>query len=363
MIRFSSLLLVLSLAVACATARPYATFPLPARDPVVQRPAVDEWDIQWDGASERAPVDVYLGDAPDRIDRSQPIGEMTDRSLKVLGLDPRVRPYFALVGRDGEERRVAERRLPLSGAHNFRDIGGYETRDGRHVRWGLLYRSDDLADLDASDLRYLDRLGLKLVCDFRSPAEREDSPSRLPEEHPPQVAELPIQDERFDPEKIEERVLSRDLEGAHFDTLLIEGNRAFATTFAYQYRAMFERISDPAYLPALVHCTQGKDRTGFAAAIVLLALGVPEKTVMEDYLLTNVYTANDVERTLFYLRLWFFSRDEAELLRPLLQVRRDYLQAAFDAIRERYGSVDAYLTEALGVDETKREQLRSMLLR
>jgi protein-tyrosine phosphatase len=363
MIRLASLLLVLPLVVACATARPYATYPLPARDPVVQRPAIDQWEIEWDEAPERAPVAVYLGDSPDRIDRSQPIAEMTGRSVDIIGLDPAVRPYFELVGSDGTDRMVAERRLPLSGAHNFRDIGGYETADGRHVRWGLLYRSDDLADLTASDLRYLGHLGVKLVCDFRSPAERAAAPSRLPPGEPPEVAELPIQDERFDPEKIEERVMSRDLEGAHFDTLLIEGNRAFATTFAYQYRAMFERISDPAYLPALVHCTQGKDRTGFAAAIVLLALGVPEKTVMQDYLLTNVYTASDIERTLFYLRLWLFSRDEAELLRPLLQVRRDYLQAAFDAIHEHYGSVDAYLTHALGVDEAKRERLRSMLLR
>ena len=355
-------LLFLPLALACSASSPYTTFPLSTREPVVQRPAIDQWEIQWDAASELAPVTVYMGESPDRIESSQLVGEMTERSLRVIGLDPSQRPYFRLVPQDGEERVVAERRLPLSGAHNFRDLGGYATADGRRVRWGMLYRSGDLADLSASDLRYLKRLDVNLVCDFRSPGEREDAPDRLPEDDPPEVAQLEIEHDSFDPNEIKDRILSRDLEGADFDTLLIEGNRAFATTFAYQYRAMFERISHPASLPALLHCTQGKDRTGFAAALVLLALGVPEGAVMDDYLLTNVYTASQIERTLLYLRWWFFSRQDAEVVRPLLQVRRDYLQAALDVIHEEYGGVDHYLSEMLGVDEPRREQLRALLL-
>ena len=356
------LVLLLPVALACSSS-PHRTFPLPTAEPVVQRPAIDRWRIQWDGAPEQAPVAVYLGDSPDEIDRSQPVGEMTGTSLEIIGLDPESRPYFALVGMDGQQRVVAERRLPLSGAHNFRDIGGYETSDGRRVRWGRLYRSDDLADLEKSDLRYLSRLDVSLVCDFRSPSERAGSPDRLPMEDPPRVAHLEIQHESFDPDEIQDRIISRDLEDANFENMLVQGNREFATTFAYQYRAMFERISLPANLPALVHCTAGKDRTGFAAAIVLLALGVPEQTVMEDYLLTNVYSANHIERTLLYLRLWLFSKEDAETVRPLLSARRSYLQAAFDAIDEEYGSIDTYLSEALGVDGPRREQLRALLLR
>ena len=99
-----------------------------------------------------------------------------------------------------------------------------------------------------------------------------------------------------------------------------------------------------------------------AAAIVLLALGVSEETVMQDYLLTNIYTANEIERTLFYLRLWLLSNDDAENVRPLLQVRREYLQAALDIIAEDYGSIDAYLTSALDLDAQDRQRLQALLL-
>jgi protein-tyrosine phosphatase len=353
--------LALSIAGLLSCASPYTRHPLPSSEPIVQRPAIDVWEIEWDGASESAPASVYLGDAPDRIDRTQPVAELRGGAARVIGLDPAVRPYFEIEADDGSRRVVAERLLPLAGTENFRDLGGYPAADGRRTRWGMLYRSDDLSELSREDLRYLSRLGVKLVCDFRSPGERAKSPSRLPAEAPA-VAHLAIENESFDPVEIEDRILSRDVEDADFETLLIEGNRAFATRFAHQYKTMFDRLEDSANLPALVHCTQGKDRTGFAAAIVLLALGVSEETVMQDYLLTNVYTASEVERRLLYLRLWLFSSDDAENLRPLLQVRREYLQAALDIIHEDYGSIDAYLTSALDLDAQDRQRLQSMLL-
>jgi protein-tyrosine phosphatase len=353
--------LVLSIAVLLSCASPYSRHPLPTSEPIVQRPAVDIWEIEWDGASESAPATVYLGDAPDRIDRTQPVAELRGGTARIIGLDPNVRPFFEIEAHDGSRRVIAERLLPLSGTDNFRDLGGYRAAGGRRTRWGMLFRSDDLADLSRDDLRYLSGLGVKLVCDFRSLGERERSPNRLPEVAP-SVAHLEITPEGFDPNEIEDRILSRDVEDADFETLLIEGNRAFATRFAHQYKAMFDRLEDPANLPALVHCTQGKDRTGFAAAIVLLALGVSEETVMQDYLLTNIYTANEIERTLFYLRLWLLSNDDAENVRPLLQVRREYLQAALDIIAEDYGSIDAYLTSALDLDPQDRQRLQALLL-
>jgi len=354
-------LLALPIAGVLACASPYGLHPLPATEPLVQRPAVDVWEIEWDGASKSAPATVYLGDAPDRIDRTQPIAELRGEPVEIIGLDPAVRPFFEIDASDGSRRVVAERLLPLAGTDNFRDLGGYPAAGGRHTRWGMLYRSDDLSDLTRADLRYLAGLHVKLVCDFRSPGERERSPDRLPDEAP-SVALLDIQTEGFDPVAIEEKVYSRDVGDTDYQALLIEGNRAFATRFAYQYKAMFDRLEDPANLPALVHCTQGKDRTGFAAAIVLLALGVSEETVMQDYMLTNVYTANEIESTLGYLRLWLWSDDAAEAFRPLLEVDPEYLQAALDIIHEDYGSVDAYLSSALGLDAERRARLQALLL-
>jgi protein-tyrosine phosphatase len=263
---------------------------------------------------------------------------------------------------EGMPEHVKRRHVRLEGAHNFRDVGGYATDDGRRVRWGLFYRSDDLSELTDADLGRLHELGIKLVCDFRSPAEKAEEPDRLPAQGPPAVAELPIFDESFSPAAFREKITSGSLGDTDLRRMLIEGNRLFATRYAPQYAAMFERITHREQLPALVHCTAGKDRTGFAAALVLRSLGVPLETVYEDFLLTNHYTGAEIERTLWIIRLVSLFRTDPEQVRPVLGVERAYLEAAFGAVDEHYGSFDAYRREALGVDDAELAAFRELAL-
>jgi protein-tyrosine phosphatase len=257
---------------------------------------------------------------------------------------------------------VKRRHVPLEGAHNFRDVGGYQTEDGRRVRWGLFYRSDDLSALTDADLAQLHGLGLKLVCDFRSPEEKAEEPDRLPAERTPELVELPIFDESFSPVAFREKITSGTLGDTDLRRMLVEGNRMFATRYAPQYAAMFERLTQPDQLPALVHCTAGKDRTGFAAAVLLRTLGVPLETVYEDFLLTNHYTAREIERTLWMIRLVSMFRTDPEQVRPVLGVERAYLEAAFGAVDERYGSFDAYRRDALGLDDAETAAFRGLAL-
>jgi len=263
---------------------------------------------------------------------------------------------------EGMPEHVKRRHVVLEGAHNFRDLGGYASADGRTVRWGLLYRSDNLAHLTDADLATLSRLGIKLVCDFRSAPEKAEEPDRLPAESPPAVAELPIFDESFSPSVFREKLLSGDLGDLDLRQALIEGNRLFATQFASQYAAMLDRVSQPADLPAVVHCTAGKDRAGFASAVILRTLGVPEETVYEDFLLTNHYTADFIERTLWTIRLFSLFRVDPEQVRPVLGVERAYLAAAFEEIDAKYGSFDAYRRDALGFGDAETEAFRQLAL-
>jgi protein-tyrosine phosphatase len=263
---------------------------------------------------------------------------------------------------EGMPEHVKRRHIVLDGAQNFRDLGGYATEDGRHVRWGLFYRSDSLANLSDDDLARLHELGIKLVCDFRSDAEKAEEPDRLPSDDAPEVAELPIFDESFSPAAFREKVTSGTLGDTDLRQMLIEGNRQFATRYAPQYRTMLERLSQESQLPALVHCTAGKDRTGFAAAVVLRTLGVPEETVYEDFLLTNTYTAKRIERTLLIIRVMSLFRTDPEQVRPVLGVERAYLEAAFDEIQEGYGSFDAYRRDALGFDDAEAAAFRQLAL-
>lgn len=253
---------------------------------------------------------------------------------------------------EGQPEHVRRRHLGLEGAPNFRDLGGYATEDGRSVRWGLFYRSDNLAHLTDDDLARLEELDLALVCDFRGPDEKAEEPDRLPEKHPPAVAELEIYDDSFSATSFREKLLSGDED---FDAreILIEGNRLFASKFSDRYAQMFQRISHAENLPAVVHCTAGKDRAGFASALILRTLGVPMETVYDDFLLTNLYTQDKIERTLLMVRLYSLFQVDPEKVRPILGVERAFLEAAFDEIDREYGTFDAYRRDALGLNDAE----------
>jgi protein-tyrosine phosphatase len=262
---------------------------------------------------------------------------------------------------EGQPEHVERRHLKLEGAPNFRDLGGYATEDGRSVRWQMFYRSDNLAHLTETDLDRVKQLGLQLVCDFRGPDERLEEPDRLPEVDPPAVAELAIFDDSFSSTGFREKLMSGELDDP--SQMLVDANRLFISRFSDRYAQMFERLMDPAHLPALVHCTAGKDRAGLASALILRALGVPEATVYDDYLLTNHYVADKIERSLLVIRVMSFFRVDPETIRPLLGVERKFLEAAFDEIQIRHGSFDAFRRAALGVDDAELLAFRDRSLK
>lgn len=261
---------------------------------------------------------------------------------------------------EGRPAHVERRHLKLEGAPNFRDLGGYGTEDGNTVRWGLFYRSDNLASLTDADLERVSELGLKLVCDFRGPEEKADAPDRLPEKNPPVVAELEIFNESFSSSVLREKIMSGDLEDFDGRELLIEANRMFVTRFVDRYASMFDRLMNEENLPAVVHCTAGKDRAGLASALILRTLGVPIETIFEDFLLTNHYTANRIERISMMMgAVSLFGMDPGRI-RPLLGVEPAFLEAAFETIDEKHGSFDAFRRDALGIDDAKLAAFREM---
>jgi protein-tyrosine phosphatase len=243
------------------------------------------------------------------------------------------------------------RRTPLEGATNFRDLGGYPTGDGRTVKWGMLFRSNGLFALTESDLDYLARNKFRLVCDFRSVEEQNTAPSRLPADDPPEVLSLSVRPQTGDQLRglaMSEATTVADIVAAYADVY-----RAYARDHHDQFGAFLARLADADSYPAVFHCMAGKDRTGFAAAIILSALGVPRELVFEDYLLTNTHWA---------LRARFPDAMDAEAQAAFGAARREYLEAAFDEIHGSHDSLDSYVQDALGVTETARENLRTHLL-
>ena len=258
---------------------------------------------------------------------------------------------------------LAEQRLPaLANAPNLRDLGGYQTQDGRRLKRGLLYRAGALDKLDENEQHQLERLHLARIVDLRSRQEIEDAPDRLPPELLAKRVEMPILAGRIDVRELTRRIHSGDLEGLDLDNLLVEVNRDFVRKDSQVFRDWLHGLLDDRAIPQLFHCTAGKDRTGFAAAILLLTLGVPEATVMQDYLASNRFLEQKNQQALAQLSHASQGRTDPGVLQPLLSVEPRYLEAAFTAMREDHGSVERYLSEALGVDTPLRERLQQTFL-
>lgn len=336
------------------------------RTPVVDRLNDSAVRIRWPKSFSTEPVAIYSGVDPQKIDRSLLLAVSSQRSIRMtkdhdVEIDVGRRLYFELVPGDGSESViVAERRLPLSCCDNFRDLGGYRTADGRRLRWNRLYRADDLSKLSRGDLEYLSQLEVKLVCDFRSNSEREASPDR--EIEATERLSLPVDPQGVDPREMQRKIRTGGLVALGVKQTMIDAYRAFVTDYSEQWSTMFERLAQSDNLPTVVHCTAGKDRTGFASALVLLALGVPVETVFEDYLLTNYYQQNFMRSVLRWVPLYSFFRTDPNDLLPLLLAKREYLQASIDTMVEIHGSIDGYLEGALGMTAERRAQLATQLL-
>ena len=250
---------------------------------------------------------------------------------------------------------LVSQHIALDGAHNFRDLGGYATTDGHHIKAGLLYRSNGLDKVSDADLVELQSLKLRTDFDFRTQSETDVAPDRLPS-GVRRIA-LPMGSD-FNIAAMQTQILAGDL--SMIDMSKSYG--AMAINDSDKFRIWFADLLQPKTLPAVFHCTGGKDRTGLASALLLTALGVPQQTIMADYMASNYYLRDDIERTLWTVRFASLFRIDGDGFRGIVGVRQNYLESAFAAINAHYGSIDNYLEQALGLDQARREQLQQIYL-
>ena len=347
----------------------------PIIEPVLRdRPRVERLDaltvrVRWPESFATGPVSVRASTSP-QTSRTGTllgtgVGQLTLHSRTEDGpASDRQRLFYTLLPQNGGPAAiVAERRLPLEGADNFRDLGGYATANGRHVRWGRLYRSNALGNLTERDLEYLSQEKIQLVCDFRTePVRRADPDPPIPP-IPAKNLDIPVAQQGVNPRQMRERIRTGGISALGIRNTLLRAYRNFVIKDSDRWATLLERLSDIDNLPTVMHCTAGKDRTGFASALVLLTLGVPEEAVFEDYLLTNNYRKEYFAFVLRWAPLYSFFRTDPDDLLPLLEARPEYLAASLSAIRERYGLLDAYLAGPLGVTPERRAALERNLLR
>lgn len=241
------------------------------------------------------------------------------------------------------------RSLNLAGATNFRDLGGYTGLDGRTVRWRRLFRSDHLAGLTPDDRAMVSALGVTRALDFRGVAERSAVPYALPgvASHSLAIEPAVLQNMKTLLDS-GHHMTAQDMVGLMQDTY-----RAFVHDNSPRFAELFAHLL-AADDPLVFHCTAGKDRTGFAAALILLSLGVPRAVVMQDYLLTNdLFRMPPVMRS---------GRTPRAVLEVLWRVQADFLDSALQAVEADYGNVPRYLETALGVGAKEQTRLASLYL-
>ena len=240
------------------------------------------------------------------------------------------------------------RHLSLAGASNFRDLGGYPARDGRIVRWRQIFRSNHLGHLTDDDIAVVRKLGVKSAFDFRGTAERAEALCGMPEIT---VHSLPVE-----PTVVAAlraiAAAGTPLATNHAVDVMRDSYRNYVQENTPRFRALFAHLLEDR-APLVIHCTAGKDRTGFACALILHTLGVPDEVISEDYLLTNRLYRRDPNS----------GSDLPDDVKQVLgSVQASFIGAAFETIDADYGNLETYLQNGLGVGAAERARLEARYL-
>jgi protein-tyrosine phosphatase len=291
-------------------------------------------------------VDVAVGPTPEAVDhthaRRVPAAE---QRVRLEGLGPG--RHYVSVAPAGEGGAVvaAERLVPLEGAVNFRDLGGYPTRDGGHTRWGRVFRSAGLHRLTLADRVQLERLGLRVVYDLRRDDERERDPNAVGDDL--RAVPVPLMSGKGD---------MTNPDGVAF---LLDVYREMIAGAAPLLASVLTGLTEPDGVPAVFHCAAGKDRTGITAAMLLSVLGVGDEHILDDYALTERYSDGTHPAVVERMLADGFHPDA---LVGLASSPRHLMGTIIEEVRAAHGSAEAYLVAQGGLDPEVPAELRRLLV-
>ncbi len=324
---------------------------------VCQRDDIGNYILKWETFPPmEGSVRLYVSDVPDYFDQTSPVGivDIHDEVSTYITIDNVTRKYFLLSFNNQYEHIVGSRVVTTDNIQNFRDLGGYANSDDRTLKWGHIFRSGEPDRMSVIDRIRLDNLAINTMIDLRTPEEYlapEDIYSHV------RIIHIPVNTGSDDAEVMERIRQGRMKKG---DAILYMQDLYlhFIDKNSEQFARALDLFLDKNNYPILFYDTLGKDRTGFLAALLLAALGVPEETIMKDYLYSNDYI-NFAALAPYARKLDY---DGQETVTALLSANEQFLGVALKRIKKEYGSLDKYLEQKLNFTTKKREKLKEIML-
>ena len=247
--------------------------------------------------------------------------------------------------------------MDLKTVANWRDFGGYPAREGKHLRKGRIYRSGDLDRVSRADLHVLQALPLKTIVDLRTPSERRAGSGRL---RGVQELALPFDIDSTARARVKPFLFQKNAEGE----IIAAMNSVYADMVDYLRTPLGEllrKLLAPDSYPVLIHCRAGKDRTGFACAVIQLALGVEPACIIQDYLASNDYYAPRIRRPLRVVRFLTGGLIPTQNFQTGFLCHEEYIDTVLDQINGKYGGIEPYL-EGCGLTNGDIQTLQDLLL-
>lgn len=315
--------------------------------------------LRWETDPPGAPVDVSAGARPEDVDHGHPLCTGLTSGEERLAHEAGRRRYLAVAPSGGGAALVVgERRVPLTGALNVRDLGGYRTADGSRTRWGRVFRADALHALSDEDRDAVAALGLRAVFDLRRDSERDRAPNVELGGDVRSIV-LAMGGAAAEGAELMDQVLAGEVSEID-EQFMVDVYADLLASHAADFGTLLGSLVEPDGLPALFHCTAGKDRTGLAAAMLLSVLGVADDAILDDYELSNRYRAS--VRIAQLRPVLAEAGVDVDRVLPLLSAPRPVLTAALAALRSEHGGVEEYLVGPAGMDGGQIAALREALL-
>lgn len=344
------LLFFITLLPACNSVSPHISV-------VCEENSIGNCVVKWETTPPiQGNVKVYASTDPEQNPGPNPvaIANIADQRLTIITTDPSKRYYYTLVFNEKYRMKIATRNINIPGIQNFRDLGGYPSYNTKkHGKWGMLYRSAEINQLEDFAYKELKNLGIKTIIDLRT---AEEKISKEPLQTGFNTIHIPIEVNNLD--QILKGIQNHTIQTDTVCRIAEAGSRTLIKKHLTDFRQIFDVLLNEKNYPIVIHCTSGKGRTGIVSAIILAALDINSDIIMEDYLLSNQYF-NITQFSKFPYQL---PTKTQEAITALYSARENYMKAVLHEIKKRYGDVDTYLRKGIGLKKEEIKKLQSLLL-